>query len=88
MNGYVRPEIPDVPTGINVVFAPAPSTPTLPVIDFGSSFTGFTVDATDPKFRKENWKKAFVTNMANTAANPNAALKVSLDVSVQSNTTT
>ncbi len=39
-------------------------------------------------FRKENWKKAFVTNMANTAANPTAALKVSLDVSVQSNTTT
>ena len=48
----------------------------------------FTVDSADPKSRKENWKKAFVTNMANTSANPNAALKVSLDVSVQSKTMT
>jgi len=88
MNGYLRPEIPDVPTGITVVFAPPPAAPTLPQIDFGSTFSSFTVDSTDPKFRKENWKKAFVTNMANASPNPNATLKVSLDVSVQSTSST
>jgi hypothetical protein len=74
-----------VPAGINVVFAPAPTAPTTPQIDFGGSFAGFTVDSTDPKFRKENWKKSFVTNMANSPANPNSGLKVTLNASVQSN---
>jgi hypothetical protein len=85
MMGGVQPMIPNVPAGINVVFASAPTAPTTPQIDFGGSFAGFTVDSTDPKFRKENWKKSFVTNMANSPANPNSGLKVTLNASVQSN---
>jgi len=84
--GVARPEIPDVPAGLKVNFATAPTPPTAPVIDFGSSFAGFTVGSSDPKFKKENWKKAFVTNMATSSTNPNANLKVTVDASVQSTT--
>jgi hypothetical protein len=85
MMGGAQALIPNVPTGIDVVFAPAPTAPTLPQIDFGGSFAGFSVDSTDPKFKKENWKKSFVTNMASSPANPNSGLKVTLNASVQSN---
>ena len=83
MNGVARPEIPDVPTGINVVFAPAPPPLATPVIDFGSNFTGFSVGSNDPKWKRENWKKAFVTNLAGSNSNPNSGLQVTLGASLK-----
>ena len=83
MNGVPRPEIPDVPTGITVVFATPQPTLSLPRIDFGGSFTDFTVGSTDPKWTRDNWKKAFVTNMAGSTVNPNSNLKVTLGASLQ-----
>ena len=83
MNGVLRPEIPDVPTGIQVVFATPQATLSLPQIDFSSSFTGFTVGSSEQKWKRENWKKAFVTNMAGSSVNPNSSLKVTLGASVQ-----
>ena len=83
MNGLLRPEIPDVPTGIPIQFATPLPTFTLPQIDFGTSFTDFTVGSTDPKWQRGNWKKAFVTNMADSTVNPNSSLKVTLDAAVQ-----
>ena len=83
MNGVARPEIPDVPTGINVVFAPAPPPLTTPVIDFGSNFTGFSVGSNDPNWKRENWKKAFVTNLAGSTSSPNSGLQVTLGASLK-----
>jgi hypothetical protein len=81
MNGVTRPEIPDVPTGINVVFAPAPTAPAMPQIDFGGSFAGFTVGSTETAWRRENWRRAFVTNMAAPVVSPNSSLRVTLGTS-------
>jgi hypothetical protein len=83
MNGMARPEIPDVPTGINVVFAAAQPALTLPQIDFGSDFAGFTVGSSDPRGNRDNWRRAFVTNLAGISANPNSGLRVTLNAAVQ-----
>lgn len=91
INGVDRPEIPNVPVGLPIVFAPPPAAPTqagtgqsLPQIDFGSRFVGFTVGSDDPRARRENWKKTFVTHLADNSVNPNSQLRVTLKASLQS----
>ncbi|RDE49393.1 MAG: hypothetical protein DVS81_16730, partial [Candidatus Accumulibacter meliphilus] len=64
--------------------APASSGQTLPQIDFGDSFTSFAVGSDDPRNKRENWRRAFVTNMANNSINPNSRLQVTLAASLQS----
>ncbi|EXI79182.1 MAG: PQQ-dependent catabolism-associated beta-propeller protein [Candidatus Accumulibacter appositus] len=78
--------IPSIPTNVQVAFAPLQEWPAPAStgqswlqIDFGASFAGFTVGSDEPRNKRENWRKAFVTNMASNPANPNSRLQVTLN---------
>jgi hypothetical protein len=86
MNRYDSALIPNLPTTVPLTFTPAQAWPapassgqTLPQIDFGDSFTSFAVGSDDPRNKRENWRRAFVTNMANNSASPNSRLQVTLN---------
>jgi hypothetical protein len=73
--------IPSIPPNVQVAFAPLQEWPapastgqSLLQIDFGASFAGFTVGSDEPRNKRENWRKAFVTNMASNSVNPNSRL--------------
>jgi PKD repeat protein len=91
MNRYDSALIPNLPTTVPLTVTPAQAWPapassgqTLPQIDFGDSFASFAVGSDDPRNKRENWRRAFVTNMASNSINPNSRLQVTLAASLQS----
>jgi len=71
------------PTGLSLTFAEPQAWPGQPQIDFGAPFAGFTFGSDDPRYRRDNWKLSFVTQLAGKTVNPNSRLQVTLDSSPQ-----
>jgi len=66
-----------------LTFAEPQAWPGQPQIDFGAPFAGFTFGSDDPRYRRDNWKLSFVTQLAGKTVNPNSRLQVTLDSSPQ-----
>jgi len=64
------------------VFATPQPGLTLPTIDFSGDFAGFTVGSSETRWKRENWRTAFVTNMASPSVSPNSGLKVTIGTSL------
>jgi hypothetical protein len=86
MNGIPWPEVPELPTGLPLIFAAPQAWPeqpepgqSPPQIDFGANFAGFAIGSDDPRYRRDNWKTSFVTQLASRTISPNSHLQVTLE---------
>ncbi|MEF8731696.1 MAG: Ig-like domain-containing protein [Candidatus Accumulibacter meliphilus] len=90
INGVPWPAIPELPTGLSLTFAapqawpeqPAPGQ-SPPQIDFGANFADFAIGSDDPRYRRDNWKTSFVTQLASRTISPNSHLQVTLEAAPQ-----